>query len=83
LKWQDGAYDGARPVLDYKISYAEASSNTFTVFASNVIEQTEIITGLTPGVSYKFMVQSRNIVNFSLNSAEITIQAVQVADQPT
>ena len=56
LKWDDGSYDGASPVIDYQVSYAEASSSTFTIFASNILEKSEIVTGLTAGVTYKFVV---------------------------
>jgi hypothetical protein len=41
------------------------------------------VTGLTPGVTYKFVVQSRNIINFSENSSEIQILAAQTSDAPT
>jgi len=40
------------------------------------------VTGLTQGTTYKFVVKSRNIVDFSTYSAEISILAAQVPAQP-
>jgi hypothetical protein len=45
--------------------------------------QSTIVTGLTPGVSYNFIIQSRNIINFSANSDSVTILAAQIPDAPT
>jgi hypothetical protein len=41
------------------------------------------VTGLTPGATYKFVVQSRNLINFSEYSASITELAAQIPDAPT
>lgn len=38
LVWNDGVYDGASPVIDYQVSYKQAGSNSYTIFASNIIE---------------------------------------------
>jgi len=40
------------------------------------------VTGLTQGTTYKFVVKSRNIVDFSTYSTEISILAAQVPAQP-
>lgn len=65
VKWVDGAYDGASPVIDYQLSYAEVTSDTYIVWSTGLLDQTDIVFGLTPGVTYKFLVQSRNIINYS------------------
>jgi len=65
------------------VSYAEASSSTWIIFASGILEKSEIVTGLTPGVTYKFVVKSRNIVDFSVYSFEVSILAAQQPDAPT
>jgi hypothetical protein len=62
-------------VLDYQVSYAEASSETFTIYANGLLTRTTVVTGLTPGVSYKFFVKSRNIVSLSLESDSVTVLA--------
>jgi hypothetical protein len=74
IEWIDGVYDGGSPVLDYQISYA-ISGDSLQIFASGTIEQHEIVNLLTPGVSYDFVVQSRNLVGFSPYSDMITILA--------
>lgn len=83
LSWLDGPYNGASSVIDYQVSYCEASSDTYSIFASGLLERSEIITGLTPGVTYKFKVQSRNIIDFSIESEPISIEAAQVPNKPT
>jgi len=40
-------------------------------------------TGLTPGNTYKFKVQSRNSVGYGQLSSEVAILAAQVPDQPS
>lgn len=37
LTWTEGIYDGASPVIDYTVSYAEESSDTWTFFAQGII----------------------------------------------
>jgi hypothetical protein len=49
VKWDDGSYDGASPVIDYELSYKEASSDTWIVWSNTLLVRTDIITGLTPG----------------------------------
>jgi len=41
------------------------------------------ITGLVAGVTYKFVVQSRNVIGYSEYSQSIQVQAAQVPDAPT
>lgn len=65
LQWGDGAYDGASPVLDYQVSYAEASGDNWVVWPSPILSKSLVLTGLNSGVNYKLRVQARNIVNFS------------------
>jgi hypothetical protein len=83
LTWSDGAYNGGSPVIDYQVSFTEESSNTFAIFAIGIATQSTTVTGLTPGVSYKFIVESRNIVDLSLPSDSVTILAAQIPDVPT
>ncbi len=41
------------------------------------------MTGLKPGLTYKFVVKSRNIIGFSDYSESVTILAAQIPDSPT
>jgi hypothetical protein len=82
LTWSDGAYNGGSAVIDYRVSFTEESSSTYSIFASSILTQSTTVTGLTPGVSYKFIVESRNVVDFSLVSDSVIILAAQVPDSP-
>jgi len=75
LTWADGASNGGSSIIDYQLSYKEASSGTWIVWASGLTEKTDIVTSLTQGTSYKFVVKSRNIVDFSTYSSEVSILA--------
>jgi titin len=75
LMWSKGLYDGGSPEIDYEVSYTDVTTNVFSVYSSGVLELSDIITGLTPGTTYKFRVRARNIVDFSVYSQEIEITA--------
>ena len=83
LIWIDGVYDGASPVIDYQVSYAEVSSESYIIWSSGLLVRTDIVTGLTPGTTYKFTVKSRNIINFSVYSSVVNIVSAQIPDLPT
>ena len=59
------------------------SSISYTVFSSGILTTTETVTGLTPGVTYRFVVQARNVVTFSEYSAHVDVLAAQIPDAPT
>ena len=59
-------------MLDYTVNFAESGSPTYTVFRENILAKDIIVTGLTSGVEYSFVVQARNIVSLSEYSAETT-----------
>lgn len=48
-----------------------------------MIEKTDIVHGLQPGTTYKFVVQSRNIINFSDVSSTTQVLAAQITTKPT
>ena len=83
LTWIDGSYNGGSVIIDYRVSFTTANSETFTVYASGLPTTSAIVMGLTPGVTYKFYVQARNIKGFSLHSNQIEVLAAQVPDAPT
>jgi hypothetical protein len=56
LSWSDGSYNGGSPVIDYQVSFTEVSSSSYAIFSSGILAQSTTVTGLTPGVSYKFIV---------------------------
>jgi hypothetical protein len=75
LSWNDGFYNGASPVIDYQVSYTESTSTTYTIFSNSITTKSTTVTGLTAGKTYKFIVQSRNIIGLSKESIAITILA--------
>jgi hypothetical protein len=56
LAWSEGPYNGGTPVLDYQVSYKEATSADYTVYSTLVAERSDIIISLTAGKSYDFVV---------------------------
>jgi hypothetical protein len=68
LTWQDGAYDGGSPIIDYQVSYMEVTSSVWIIFADVFAINAGIVTGLTPGLSYYFVVKSRNVIKLSVYS---------------
>ena len=84
LSWEEGPYNGGSPVIYYQVSYTalQAGGYTVVVFSTNVVDTSETVTGLTPGVTYRFNVQARNIVSRSEYSSHIDILAAQVPDAP-
>jgi hypothetical protein len=62
-------------VIDYQVLYAEVSSEAYNLYSENLAIASETVTGLTPGVSYKFIVRSRNVIGLSTDSGSVTILA--------
>jgi hypothetical protein len=50
-------------------------SETFAVFSTGLADTSDIVTGLTQGTTYKFKVESRNVIGFSPLSIEISVKA--------
>lgn len=83
LTWQDGASDGGQPVLDYQIWWAHNTDTEFTLLATavstNYFTATETF---VHGDLYKFKVQARNSVGYSLDSEIAVIRASRIPDVP-
>lgn len=75
LDWEEGPYNGASPVIDYRVQYKPVGDSTYQIFASGVVASDIIVTGLTPSVTYSFYVEARNIINFSVPSTVVEILA--------
>jgi len=73
--WEDGVYDGASSVIDYEVSFKETAAADYAIHSTGYLNKFIIITGLTPGVSYDFVVKSRNIINYSAYSSQLTVVA--------
>jgi hypothetical protein len=83
LTWQEGPYDGSSPVIDYQVSYKVQGASDYAIYQSSIAGTSLTVTGLTPGVIYTFVVQARNIINFSEYSIAIDELAAQIPDEPT
>jgi hypothetical protein len=61
IQWEEGVSNGGRIVVDFRVSYAETSSDIWLTSAETVTRQMYwTISGLTSGVTYKFRVEARN-----------------------
>jgi hypothetical protein len=80
LTWEDGPSNNGRPILDYKITYDQATDSWVDLVegVTDLEYTTEI--GLVAGETYKLRVYARNSVGFSAPT-EITILVAQVPDQ--
>jgi hypothetical protein len=84
VTWSAGVADGGQPVIDYRIWYNLESESEFIILKSG-LTTAAFTTDFTllAGQNYKFKVQSRNNVGYSLFSSEIIVRAAKVPDAPT
>lgn len=75
-------FNGGDTIIDYRISEAMAN-DVYTVIASNVLTKSYTVTGLTAGLSYKFRVEARNYVYYSLPSTAVTILCASRPSTPS
>lgn len=74
LTWNEGSTNGGSAVLDYSVSYGIATGS-FTDSVVSIVSTSHTVTGLSAGVSYKFIVQARNEFGLSSDSSEVIILA--------
>jgi hypothetical protein len=65
ITWEEGPYNGGSPVIDYKVSFKEINAASYSVFSDGQTTTSAIVTSLTPGLTYRIVVQSRNVVDYS------------------
>lgn len=74
LQWLNGTNTGGSSVLDYSLMWdSGVPANGFTTLLTGIITQTYLLTSLTPGTTYSFKVQSRNIFGLSSTSNVVAI----------
>lgn len=71
ITWVAG-FNGASPIIDYRVSY-NLGADDWPVIASGVTTNSFVKTDLIPGATYKFRVESRNVVGYSSYSPVTTI----------
>lgn len=70
-------------MLDYRVSYALESSDTWTVASEQVTHKMDYtMTGLTAGTTYKFRVEARNMLYFSDASDSVSILCAMAPQTP-
>jgi hypothetical protein len=82
LAWDEGAYNGGSAVLDYRITFKEESALDFQLYKFNFTQTDMTLIGLTPGATYNFRVEARNLVGYSAFSNVLVEIAAQVPDEP-
>lgn len=76
LTWSAGVGAGGSPLIDYRISYDQASGvDVYVELRDGLTETSFTATGLIRGSTYKFKVQARNEYGFSAYSTVATILA--------
>lgn len=84
VSWDQGEYNGGFPIADYRIRFRiTGSEDDFVVFIDDEVEQTTIVTGLSPSIYYDFIVEARNLIGYSPLSEVKSILAAQIPDAPT
>lgn len=80
--WEDGASDGNRPIIDWRVTYDESTGNFVTLVdgLTDRVYTTDFT--LLKGQTYTFYVQARNDVGYSAPSEQIPILVAQIPDKP-
>jgi hypothetical protein len=81
LTWVDGDDSGGLPVIDYRV-YVTSTTGSYRVIV-NVTTKGYNATGLSLGVSYNFIVQSRNSYGYSSNSSTLLLLCAILPNVPT
>jgi hypothetical protein len=79
--WSEGLLNGGSTVIDYQVSY-ENLSFVYEILASNLVEKSYTVTGLTYGQTYKFKVEAQNGLGYSEYSEEAEILCATHPEKP-
>lgn len=75
MTWDEGAYNGGSPVANYLVQYKEVDASSYQIYDAAYAGTDLTVTGLTPGVTYRFVVRARNVISLSDFSNEIDVLA--------
>jgi len=81
FSWQQGVENGGTPVIDYRLFFDQGTNN-YVILAATYLSTSFTIDSLTPGVTYKFKIQSRNQFSLSDDSQVFSILCATVPDFP-
>ena len=85
LSWTAPSWNGAATISDYRIEWSSDTGTTWTAVqrAASTLT-TATVTGLTPGINYRFRVSAKNIAGFSPPSiATSTVAPFSTPSAPT
>ncbi len=80
--WSDGVSDGGSPVVDYRISFDQATDTWVFLQGGITLRQFTTSLPLIVGRTYKFRVEARNSVGYSAISVPISILTAQIPATP-
>ena len=73
--WSNGASNGGETIIDYRITYDQSTGN-FVTLATGVLTKSYATTNtLISGRTYKFYIEARNTVGYSLPSVTFEVLA--------
>ena len=61
----------------------DQGNNTFVVLKTGITTTGYVMTGVTPGVTYQFKIESRNSYGYSTYSGSISLLCAYIPDPPT
>ena len=75
LSWSAPDFNGCSAIIDYSIWYDNGTGLAFTELLSGLKTLSYTALSLTPGNTYQFKVEARNIYGFSAFSSAVSILA--------
>lgn len=73
ITWEAAAFNGGKPVLDFRLWWDNATGSSFVQLAT--MTGLTFTTTVTPGLTYQFYIEARNQVGYSLPSDPISVLA--------
>jgi hypothetical protein len=80
ITWEEAAQNGGTSVIDYRV-WRSVSGGAYQVLLTTIQPQLTAV-ALTPGLYYKFKVESRNQYGYSLESDEIELLCAYIPSVP-
>lgn len=80
--WEPNSHDGGSAVIDYQISRRLLGDISYTIIETNHASTSYTSTGLSLGLTYEWVVQSRNLVGLSPASNSLQIYHALTPEAP-
>lgn len=82
FNWLDGASNGGTSIIDYRIWHDQSTNNFVVLKTGHLTKSFTTDNTLIAGRTYKFYIEARNSVGYSLPSVTFSILAAQKPDAP-